>query len=165
MAARRLHEALAGRRLTRLEYEHALPQLQDALLDAQFGLREARGGAVVLVVTGIPGAGRSEVVNELLGWLDPKLATVYGFRMPNDVERERPALWRYWRLLPPRGRIAILHGGWYQDLLLGAAGLGSKFITQPANRRRAAGWHTRRCGCPGTAPPAQDRGCRRATAG
>ena len=25
----------------------------------------------------------------LLGWLDPKLATVYGFHAPNDVERQR----------------------------------------------------------------------------
>jgi polyphosphate:AMP phosphotransferase len=137
MATRRLHQALSGRRLTRLEYEHALPPLQDALLDAQFALRESKSRAVVMIVTGIPAAGRSEVVNELLGWLDPKLASVYGFRTPNDVERERPVLWRYWRLLPPKGRIAILHGGWYHDLLLGAAGLGSKLVTQPANRRRA----------------------------
>ncbi len=133
---RRLHEALSGRRLTRLEYEHALPGLQDALLDAQFTLRQSGRHAVVLIVTGIPAAGRSEVVNEMLGWLDPKLATVYGFQAPNDVERERPTLWRYWQLLPPRGRIAILHGGWYQDLLLGAAGLGARALSSPAQLRR-----------------------------
>ena len=133
---RRLHEALSGRRLTQLEYEHELPRLQDALLDAQFTLRQSGKHAVVLIVTGIPAAGRSEVVNELLGWLDPKLATVYGFHAPNDVERERPILWRYWRLMPPKGRIAILHGGWYQDLLLGAAGLGVKTESSPAQLRR-----------------------------
>jgi AMP-polyphosphate phosphotransferase len=132
---RRLHEALSGRRLTRLEYERALPRLQDALLDAQFTLARSRKHAVVMIVTGIPAAGRSEVVNELLGWLDPKLATVYGFHEPNDVERERPTLWRYWRLLPPKGRIAILHGGWYQDLLLAAAGLGVKPESSPAQLR------------------------------
>lgn len=137
MTTRRLHQALSGRRLTRLEYEHALPLLQDALLDAQFTLRESKARAVVMIVTGIPAAGRSEVVNELLGWLDPKLASVYGFRERNDVERERPELWRYWRLLPPKGRIAILHGGWYQDLLLGAAGFGPKPVTHPASVRRA----------------------------
>jgi polyphosphate:AMP phosphotransferase len=137
MTTRRLHQSLSGRRLTRLEYEHALPSLQDALLDAQFALRESKSRAVVMIVTGIPGAGCSEVVNELLGWLDPKLASVYGFRAPNDVERDRPELWRYWRLLPPKGRIAILHGGWYHDVLLGAAGRGPKLGTQPAHRRRA----------------------------
>jgi polyphosphate:AMP phosphotransferase len=112
-----LHEVLSGRRLTRLEYEHELPQLQDRLLDAQFELRKSRARAVAMIVTGIPGAGRSEVVNELLGWLDPKFVTVYGFRDPNDVERERPPLWRYWRVMPPKGRIAILHSGWYGDFL------------------------------------------------
>ncbi len=56
-------------------------------------------------------------MNELLGWLDPKFVTVYGFREPNEVERQRPPLWRYWRVMPPKGRIVILHGGWYEDLL------------------------------------------------
>ncbi|NJD31364.1 MAG: polyphosphate:AMP phosphotransferase [Gammaproteobacteria bacterium] len=112
-----LHEVLSGRRLTQLEYEHALPKLQDRLLDAQFELRKSRPRAVAVIVTGIPGAGRSEVVNELLGWLDPKFVTVYGFRTSNDVERQRPPLWRYWRVMPPKGRMAILHSGWYQDFL------------------------------------------------
>jgi len=115
-----LHEALSGRRLTKLEYQHELPQLQDRLLDAQFELRKSRPRAVVVIVTGIPAAGRSEVVNELLGWLDPKFVTVYGFRVPNEVERQRPPLWRYWRVMPPKGRIAILHGGWYDDFLAGS---------------------------------------------
>jgi len=112
-----LHEALTGRRLTKLEYGHELPKLQDRLLDAQFELRKQRTRAVAVIVTGIPGAGRSEVVNELLNWLDPKFVTVYGFRPPNEVERQRPPLWRYWRVMPPKGRIAILHAGWYEEFL------------------------------------------------
>ncbi len=112
-----LHEVLSGRRLTKLEYEHELPKLQDRLLDAQFELRKSGARAVALIVTGIPGAGRSEAVNELLGWLDPKFVTVYGFREPDEAERQRPPLWRYWRVMPPRGRIAILHAGWYGDFL------------------------------------------------
>jgi len=112
-----LHEALSGRRLTKLEYQHELPKLQDRLLDAQFELRKSRARAVAVIVSGIPGAGRSEVVNELLGWLDPKFVTVYGFRDPNEVERQRPPLWRYWRVMPPKGRMVILHAGWYGDFL------------------------------------------------
>jgi polyphosphate:AMP phosphotransferase len=117
MARRRLHEVLSGRRLTRLEYEHALPVLQGQMLDAQFELRQEAARAVLLIVSGIPAAGRSEVVNEVLGWLDPKFVTVQGFKTCSDAERERPPMWRFWRVLPPRGRLAILHGGWYQDLL------------------------------------------------
>jgi polyphosphate:AMP phosphotransferase len=122
LASRRLHQALSGRRLTRNQYEQQLPSLQDRLLEAQVRLRDSRSHSVVMIVTGIPAAGRSEVVNELLEWLDPKLVTAFGFGPRNDVERERPVLWRYWQALPPQGRSAILHGGWYQDALLAAAG-------------------------------------------
>ena len=115
-----LHEVLDGRHLTKVEFQHELPKLQDRLLDAQFVLRKDPKRAVAVIVTGIPGAGRSEVVNELLGWLDPKFVTTYGFGAPNDVERQRPAMWRYWRVMPPRGRIAILHAGWYEDFLSGS---------------------------------------------
>jgi polyphosphate:AMP phosphotransferase len=112
-----LHEVLSGRRLTKLEYEHALPKLQDQLLDAQFELRKSRERAVAVIVTGIPGAGRSEVVNDLLEWLDPKFVSVYGFREPDEAERQKPECWRYWRVMPPRGRIAIMHAGWYGEYL------------------------------------------------
>jgi polyphosphate:AMP phosphotransferase len=118
--AARLHEALSGRRLTKLEYGHELPILQDRLLDAQFELRKSKARAVVMIVTGVPAAGRSEVVNDLLGWLDPKFVAVYGFREPNEVERQRPPLWRYWRVMPPKGRIVILHGGWHGEFLASA---------------------------------------------
>jgi polyphosphate:AMP phosphotransferase len=115
--SRRLQQALKGRHLTKLEYEQQLPPLQDRLLDAQFELRTQKSRAVALVVTGIPAAGRSEVVNELLGWLDPKFVTVFGYGDPNVVERDRPVLWRYWLDLPEKGRIAIFHAGWYHELL------------------------------------------------
>ena len=127
-----LHEVLDGRHLTKVEFQHELPKLQDRLLDAQFVLRKDPKRAVAVIVTGIPGAGRSEVVNELLGWLDPKFVTIYGFGAPNDVERQRPAMWRYWRVMPPRGRIAILHAGWYEDFLSGS-------VLDPDDRRRKCG--------------------------
>lgn len=136
MARRRLHEALGGRRLTRTEYEQALPPLREALLEAQYELRQRRDRAVVLIVTGIPAAGRSEVVNDLLGWLDPKHVTAHGFRERNDTERARPPLWRYWRLLPPKGSIAVLYGGWYRELLLEALELDGSARRLPAALRR-----------------------------
>jgi polyphosphate:AMP phosphotransferase len=113
-------------------------ELQDRLLDALFELRERKTHAVVMVVTGIPTAGRSEVVNELLSWLDPKQVDVYGFRVCNEEELAHPPLWRYWRILPPKGRIAILHGGWHHDLLQQALARGERKQRSPVRWRRAA---------------------------
>jgi polyphosphate:AMP phosphotransferase len=138
MARRRLQRALVGARSGKSETAHGLAQLRDRVLDAQFELKQNPDRAVVLIVTGIPGAGRSEVVNELVSWLDPKLVTVYAFRDCNDAERERPPLWRYWRIMPPRGRIAVLHGGWYQDLWQRVLTLDGKRARWPGDARRAA---------------------------
>jgi len=31
----------------------------------------------------------------------------------SDEERERPAMWRFWRALPPKGKIGVYFGSWY----------------------------------------------------
>ena len=139
MARMSLHEVLSGSRLTQQEFEQELPRLREQLLAAQIELRERKDRAVVLIVTGIPAAGRSEVVNEILEWLDPKLVAAYGFREPNAIERELPPLWRYWRVMPPKGRLAIFFTGWYQDLLqavIDRNGKSSRTLS-PAFRRDA----------------------------
>jgi polyphosphate:AMP phosphotransferase len=38
-----------------------------------------------------------------------------GYTDPSGEERERPRLWRYWRDLPPRGRIALFLSAWYSS--------------------------------------------------
>ena len=99
------------------EYEDRSAALRDRLLDAQFELKQTRVCAVVLIVTGVPGAGRSESVNRLLEWLDPKLISVNALGSPNADERHRPVMWRYWRALPPRGRSIIHFAGWYDHYI------------------------------------------------
>jgi len=37
---------------------------------------------------------------------------------PTDEERERPRMWRFWRVLPPKGRIGIFMGSWYREPIL-----------------------------------------------
>jgi polyphosphate:AMP phosphotransferase len=32
-----------------------------------------------------------------------------------DEEAERPPMWRFWRALPPKGRIGVLFGSWYTE--------------------------------------------------
>ena len=129
-----LHEVLSGRRLTRLEYEHELPKLQDGLLDAQFELRKSRargGGADRHRHPGRrPQRGRERVARLA------RSQVRRGVRLPepNEVERERPTLWRYWRVMPPKGRIAILHAGWYEEFLRESV-LDTGIVRRPSVRR------------------------------
>jgi polyphosphate:AMP phosphotransferase len=67
---------------------------------------------VVLLVAGMGGAGRSEMVNLLLAWLDARGIQTHSMAEVSDEEREHPPLWRYWRRLPARGHMGIFFGSW-----------------------------------------------------
>lgn len=100
-------------KISKAEYRKAVPALRKALLDAQAELRARKPCAVILLVSGQDGAGKSETINTLYGWMDPHDLNTLAFSEPSDEEAERPALWRYWKSLPPRGRIGIFAGSWY----------------------------------------------------
>ena len=68
---------------------------------------------VVVVFAGVDGAGKGETVNLLNEWMDPRWIVTRAFGEPSDEERERPAYWRFWRALPPRGRIGLFLSSWY----------------------------------------------------
>jgi polyphosphate:AMP phosphotransferase len=104
-----------GHRVDKKTYKEAEPKLREALLNAQYDLHEDGSFAVVLVIAGPEGAGRSEVVNVLKEWMDPRHLVIKAFRERTDEERERPVPWRYWRALPPKGRIGILFNAWYGE--------------------------------------------------
>lgn len=103
-----------GRHVPRPEYEAELPNLRAGLLQAQRELRQA-GIPLIVVVSGADGAGKSETVNRLHEWLDPRGVETHVFGPLSDEERDRPAFWRFWRELPARGRIGIFFGSWYTD--------------------------------------------------
>ena len=98
------------------KYEARVPGLRAELVQMQVALQRATF-PVILVIAGDEASGKGEVVNVLNGWLDPRGVETIAFHEPTDEERERPSMWRYWRSLPPRGRLAIYPGGWHADAL------------------------------------------------
>jgi polyphosphate kinase 2 (PPK2 family) len=111
---------MARGRVSKREFQRELTNLRDQLLAAQSQLETDRAYGLILLISGAPTSGRSEVINDLLEWLDPKFIRVHAFGEPDKFERLRPAMWRYWRVLPPRGRMALLHTGWYVDVFKAA---------------------------------------------
>lgn len=101
-----------GHSVTKDDYDRELPVLREELLAAQRELREA-GAAAIIVIGGVDGAGKGETVNTLLEWLDPRYVDTFALGTPTNEESERPEYWRFWRALPPRGRIGVFFGGWH----------------------------------------------------
>ena len=102
-----------GHKIDRQIFRTEVPGLRAALLDAQFDLRENGTFPVVILISGVDGAGKSETINVLYEWMDPRYLSTLAFAAPSDEERERPYMWRFWRALPPKGRIGIFSGSWY----------------------------------------------------
>ncbi|MCC6879052.1 MAG: polyphosphate:AMP phosphotransferase [Rhodocyclaceae bacterium] len=96
-------------------YDKEAPKLRADLLDAQFDVGELKKFPVIILINGVDGAGKGETVNLLNAWMDPRHIQTHAFPPPSDEERERPFMWRFWRALPPRGKIGILFGNWYTD--------------------------------------------------
>jgi len=101
-----------GRTLDKDDYLEIVPELRTGLLSLQQELRDC-DFPVILLISGADGAGKSETVNMLHQWMDPRWIETTAFDEMTDEERERPAFWRFWRALPAKGRIGMLFGSWY----------------------------------------------------
>ena len=94
------------------EYEAEVAKLRPELLAVQQQLRAA-DFPVILLIGGVDGAGKGETVNTLIEWMDPRFVETFAVGAPSAEEVERPPMWRFWRALPPRGKIGIFFGGWH----------------------------------------------------
>ena len=108
-----------GRSIDKETFEAEAPALREALLDAQYELQQQGRFAVLILINGIEGAGKGETVKLLNEWMDARLIQVNTFDQQTDEELARPPAWRYWRQLPPKGRIGIFFGNWYSQMLQG----------------------------------------------
>jgi polyphosphate:AMP phosphotransferase len=104
--------AEVGRKVSSKEFKDRERELHTELLRVQRELRSAEI-PVIVIVSGVEGAGKGSVVKRLYEWLDARGLQTNAFWDETDEERERPFFWRFWRVQPPKGTIGILFGSWY----------------------------------------------------
>ncbi len=106
-----------GHSIDKETYEKEVAVLREALLEAQYELKQQARFPVIILINGIEGAGKGETVKLLNEWMDPRLIRVESFLQPTDEELSRPPQWRFWRRLPPKGTTGIFFGNWYSQML------------------------------------------------
>ncbi len=99
------------------KYEKLLNKLRTDLMKVQRRLQDANR-PVVLIISGVDGAGKGQVIQLLNEWLDPRDLSTHSFWDLSDEAIQRPYFWRYWDALPRRGKLAIWFGGWYAAPLI-----------------------------------------------
>lgn len=119
----RLTNFVHSEKVNKRDFEERLPELRAELLQVQNSLRQADFPVIVLFA-GVDGAGKSEMVNLLNEWMDPRwlINHAYPRAFDSDAKIERPVFRRYWNDLPPRGQIGLFLSAWYSQVLLGTVG-------------------------------------------
>jgi polyphosphate:AMP phosphotransferase len=94
-------------------YRREEAELRRALLEAQRDLGAQKRCPVLVLIAGVEGAGKGETVHLLNEWMDPRFIEVSGFALPTEEEAAHPPMWRFWKALPPKGRIGVFFGAWH----------------------------------------------------
>ncbi len=102
-----------GHHIDKATWKAEEPPLREALLDLQYQMYERAERSVVILLAGVPTAGKGEMANKLMEWMDPRHIATHAFSTHPQDDAGRPEMYRFWRSLPPKGQISILFGGWY----------------------------------------------------
>lgn len=97
-------------------YRRRRKALHASLHRLQRLLRARDAFPVIVVLAGVDGGGKQEIINRLAHWMDPRHLAILAYA--EDEAAVGPAMKRYWHDLPPRGMIGLVRSGWYSPPLL-----------------------------------------------
>jgi polyphosphate kinase 2 (PPK2 family) len=110
--------------LGRKEGLRRLEVAQERLLGMQLAISHGPAGraasppGVLVMFEGVDAAGKGGAIKRLVALLDPRHATVFGYAAPTEEELRHHYLWRFWRNLPPQGKIHVFDRSWYGRVLV-----------------------------------------------
>ncbi len=103
--------------ISRSDYKTAGKTLQKRMAKMQSDLYRKKI-AMVVVYEGWDAAGKGGTIRRLTRFLDPRSYQVVPIGAPDDREKDRHYLWRFWTRLPKDGSITIFDRSWYGRLLV-----------------------------------------------
>ena len=77
-----------------------------------------RRQSLVTVFEGNDAAGKGGAIRRITAALDPRMYQVVQIAAPTEEERAQPYLWRFWRHIPPHGKLTVFDRSWYGRVLV-----------------------------------------------
>ncbi|AZY51223.1 polyphosphate:AMP phosphotransferase [Bordetella avium] len=116
------------------DYERELGLLQGRLAQAVRS-EKFQKRSLILAFEGQDAAGKGGAIQRIVQALDARRYDITPVAAPAPYEQARPYLWRFWRQVPRRSRIAIFDRTWYGRVLVERV----EKLTPPGLWRRAYG--------------------------
>lgn len=79
---------------------------------------EFKKRALILAFEGSDAAGKGGAIRRVMSAMDARQYQIIPIAAPNEEERARPYLWRFWRHMPRLGRVTIFDRTWYGRVLV-----------------------------------------------
>ncbi len=112
-----LEQLDSHRTLDKPAYRKAVARLQRELFELQRRCWE-HGLGVLIVFEGWSAAGKGKAIRRLTRRLEPRAYEIHSVHEPRTHESHLPWLYRFWRLLPSHGKLAVFDHSWYRRTLI-----------------------------------------------
>ncbi|MDK2971113.1 MAG: AMP-polyphosphate phosphotransferase [Candidatus Sumerlaeota bacterium] len=103
--------------VSKKKYEEELAPLQTRLRELNLRMNK-KGMPGIIVYEGWDAAGKGGNIKRLVARLDPRGYDVISIAKPTGDELVHHYLWRFWKQIPPDGRMTIFDRSWYGRLLV-----------------------------------------------
>ncbi len=115
----KLSEVDLNKKLSKEQYKEEFERLDLELeiLKCQLTLRE-KNKKVIIAFEGWDAAGKGGAIKRLTDPMDPRRYKVYQTSAPNEVEKSKHYLWRFWVNMPSCGEMVIFDRTWYGRVLV-----------------------------------------------
>ncbi|KGX92305.1 UDP-galactose-lipid carrier transferase [Pontibacillus halophilus JSM 076056 = DSM 19796] len=104
-------------KIDKKRYKKELKQTQLELLQLQRSIYDHQLG-ILIVFEGWDAAGKGGAIKRLTSGLDPRGFDVHSIGAPSTLEKKHHYLKRFWKEVPPYGKIAIFDRSWYGRILV-----------------------------------------------
>ena len=107
-------EMIKQHKTKKSEAAEELTAMQTELIDLANAVKAAKI-PVIITIDGWASAGKGSQIAKLIKYMDPRFYKVKPIRIPNEQEKRKPWMHRYWMKLPGKGEFLILDGSWFAD--------------------------------------------------
>lgn len=102
-------------------HQRALSEIESyaqKLQDLQYLMYAEGKRSLLICLQGRDAAGKDGTINHVLGAMNPQGCTVTSFKVPSKDEASHDFLWRYHKVAPAQGQVAIFNRSHYEDVLV-----------------------------------------------